>query len=202
MLKAIVVNGSALSKQRFLEIIAEVDELIAADGGANICRQYGIEPDIIIGDLDSWQQEQPTRAQIISVPDQERTDLQKALEYADLENCEKVKIISAWGKRSDHSMVNMIILSQSKFPEKLEIYDDFSKTILLAAGRHEIEVPPKNLISFYAFGSVQNLSLQGVEYELKQQDFAQGFCGISNITRSKRIDVSLDKGLLFCAIAE
>jgi len=202
MIKAIIANGSAISRQRLEDILSEVEEIIAADGGANLCRELGIEPDIIIGDLDSWQEQKSASAQVLYLPDQEQTDLQKAINYADLASCSKLKIISAFGKRSDHSMVNMIIFAQSSYPEKLEIYDNFSKTILFSAGEHQLQLEPGTLVSFYAFGQLENLSLQGVKYELKEKSYQQGFCGISNEVSSKKIDLSFDKGLLFCAIAE
>ena len=48
---AIIANGEKFNDLE--QILKDADIIIAADGGANLCRAKQITPDYIIGDLDS-----------------------------------------------------------------------------------------------------------------------------------------------------
>ena len=49
----IVLNGTLSNSEAFQHQIKQFDNVIAADGGANKCFEFGIVPDYIIGDFDS-----------------------------------------------------------------------------------------------------------------------------------------------------
>ncbi len=64
------------------------DLIIAADGGVRNSLLYGIQPDIVIGDLDSISEEEKellsgASTHFITYPrDKDQTDLELALDYA------------------------------------------------------------------------------------------------------------------------
>lgn len=82
MTTAFVGNGDYIN---CADQLARYTTVVALDGGANHCRRMGVTPDSIIGDRDSMT---PATQRFFSAvptlfePDQNTTDLQKALRYA------------------------------------------------------------------------------------------------------------------------
>ena len=130
----IIANGEAL-KQKLKNFISDEDIIIAADGGVINCKITNIIPDFIVGDLDSIQLDInkyfPT-AEIILNSDQETTDMQKALNLAISLHPKKIKVFSASGKRTDHTVGNILIFHKMiklilEESIELEIFDNFGK---------------------------------------------------------------------------
>ena len=48
-----IVGGARFSQELLLEALERAPIVYAADGGANLCMQYGCQPKQVIGDLDS-----------------------------------------------------------------------------------------------------------------------------------------------------
>ena len=48
-----LVGGAYVSTENFKASTQFASNIVAADGGANTCLQYGVKPDAVIGDLDS-----------------------------------------------------------------------------------------------------------------------------------------------------
>jgi len=81
----LVANAPLRWHPRLAAMAASADPLLAADGGANHLARLGLKPTAVVGDLDSVSPE--TRAWLgeecmVDRSDQDRTDLDKALEYA------------------------------------------------------------------------------------------------------------------------
>ena len=88
--------------------------LLAADGGANHLARIGLRPEAVIGDLDSllpgtraWLGEKA----LVERPDQDRTDLDKALEHALVELAlPRLKVLAATAGRIDHTVAHLGLL--------------------------------------------------------------------------------------------
>ena len=107
---AIICNGESISNLR--ELLEDIDIIIAADGGANICYVNNITPHYIIGDLDSLNYKEEMHAsKIIKISDQSTTDLQKALQYIEQFHPSEIRLISLSGKGLDHEIANLLILT-------------------------------------------------------------------------------------------
>ena len=62
----------------------------------------------------------------------------------------------------------------------------------------EIELEVGTICSLMAFGDVKNVSVSGVDYQLKSEDFQTGTRGIGNRVNSNPVTISHDGGdLLF-----
>lgn len=195
---AIIANGEELEKNRLEKILADIDIIIAADGGANICKKYDIVPNYIIGDLDSIENIQDfEKSVIVKKFSQDSSDMQKALVFAANFNPDLIKIISAFGKRSDHTMANMIIFAQSEFSQKLELYDNHCKIRLLKPNKYCLNFCKESIVSLFSFGKLEKLSLKGFRYNISKQDFLFGFSGLSNVAESENVEISFSSGLLF-----
>jgi len=197
---AIIANGLPPGKKLLTQTLGNIDIIVAADGGAETCRDLDISPDFIVGDLDSVSEETKrffSSASVILMYDQNYSDMQKAVAFALTKNPEKLKIYSAFGKRSDHSFSNLLIFSGMDIPVPLELYDNFGKLSLLHPGQHVITGKTGQPVSLFSITPLQNLSITGLKYPVSRQDFDSFFNGTSNQFSEESAAVQFESGRLF-----
>lgn len=124
----ILANGEFPTSQFLLDILVNSKFLICCDGAINSLVLRDIEPDLIIGDLDSINEELKHRfaAKMVQIPNQDTNDLTKAAEWAKEKGFKRIKILGATGKREDHSIANIFLLRRYlQWFESVEILSDF-----------------------------------------------------------------------------
>ncbi len=198
---AIIADGEKV--QNIGKILKEVDIIIAADGGTNLCRSQKIIPDYIIGDLDSVTLENLeffSKSKLIKITEQNHTDMQKALNYTLSLNPTKIIIISAFGKRIDHSLANILIFQNYNESIPLEIYDNFGVMTFYAPGKYTLTLQQGQTVSFFSLSPIKGLSLQGFKYPINNANYSRNFIGVSNVTITKNCTIEFEKGKLICCI--
>ncbi len=197
---AIIANGEIIESLLLEEILADVSIIIAADGGAVNCRILNIKPDYIIGDLDSITPELRRHfsdTKIINRPDQNYTDMQKAIRFALTLSPRRLKILSAFGKRADHTIGNMLIFQDYRESVPIEIYDNYGKMQILNAGKHVIKGETGKTVSILSMAPVTNLTLKGFRYTISNRNFNPSFIGVSNVYESENCQIEFDSGKVF-----
>ena len=105
-----IVGGAHFSQGLLLESLARAPVVYAADGGANLCMQYGCQPKQVIGDLDSISpslRSEMDPSRIIHVAEQDTTDFEKLLIRVD---APFMLAIGFMGGRIDHQMAVQTVL--------------------------------------------------------------------------------------------
>jgi len=192
---AIIADGEKIDNIK--KILEDVDVIIAADGGANICRTCEVNPDYIVGDLDSITPENIkhfSKSKFIEIKEQDNTDLQKAINYAVKLNPKSIKIISAFGKRADHSLANILIFQNYSEQIPLEIYDNFGVMKFYSPGEHNIALHIGQTISFFSLFPVEGLFLKGFKYSVRDTYNSNNFIGISNVAIEQNCTIKFSKG--------
>lgn len=112
-LTVILADGAFPAGKEALEYLENAKRIICCDGAARSLVAYGREPDRIVGDLDSLSAEFKKRFadRIEQIPEQESNDLSKAFRYCCSCNCKNIVILGATGKREDHTLGNLSLLS-------------------------------------------------------------------------------------------
>ncbi|GAB4392943.1 MAG: thiamine diphosphokinase [Gammaproteobacteria bacterium] len=108
----IIADGDYQSPQLIKTLMLN-KTVIALDGSYSRLKNLDIKPDIVLGDMDTLQvdlQELSKITKVIKLPDQNTTDLQKAIIYCDQHNAEQIDIVCALGGRVDHTLVNLRVL--------------------------------------------------------------------------------------------
>jgi len=77
----ILANGAFPTHPIPLEILADAGTVICTDGSANTLDKLNLIPHVIIGDLDSIDPNNEFHGLEIHDPNQEKTDLEKALDW-------------------------------------------------------------------------------------------------------------------------
>jgi thiamine pyrophosphokinase len=169
---------------RLAAMAAAAAPLLAADGGADHLARLGLRPAAVIGDLDSISPE--TRAwlgeeSLIERPDQDRSDLDKALEYA-FENLgvEDVTVIAALGGRVDHELGNLGLLARLAMGEQL-VFEGADHRVLAIDGEATLAAHPGEIWSFWTFDPAVRVTVVGVRWPIENATIdAGGRPSISN----------------------
>lgn len=196
----ILCNGEPPSEKLFYKYRAKTDYFIAADGGANTARHLGYRPDVVIGDLDSFEDHDGDNFEVIHKPDQESNDLEKALTMALQKGGSHIFILGATGLRLDHTLKNLSVLKQFNHQfEDLFLIDNFGKSQILPNSFTK-ELPIGTSVSLFPLsGKVTNITTRGLKYLLEDENLENGVRdGSSNTVVSTPITITHKKGdLLF-----
>ena len=179
----VVAKGEWPSEELLQTLLDNAEFTIALDGAADRFEGW----DVVVGDLDS-----------IANPDginrddnQQNSDLAKALIEYDVD-----AVVGVEGGRLDHRLAAFTALFESQSDAIL--YFDGWRACRVADSGLEIELQEGTNCSLMAFGKVENVSMQGVEYTLSEEDIFSGTRGVGNKSVSREVSVSHDGGdLLF-----
>jgi len=200
----ILCNGSPPSEDLLREYRANSDHFIAADGGGNIALQHNLTPDVVIGDLDSFDGSPDNDFEVIHKPDQYANDLEKALAHALQQQATHVHILGATGLRLDHTLKNLSVLKQfhDQFIE-LRMRDNFGETRLLDLNFRE-EFPTGTSLSLFPLsGKVTGITTSGLKYPLDDGVLENGVRdGSSNETIEALIEITHKRGDLLLFVAQ
>lgn len=189
------VNESAVAK-----IAGDAfDMIIAADGGVHNALAHGFTPQIVIGDLDSTTgtvRETYPDIQWIHRPSQEINDLEKALIYCREIGGSDLTLLGIGGKRLDHTLNNLSVLSRYDEHMRLSIYDHHSQ-IFFVRDYWEYPGAADQLISLIPLGRVDRVRTKGLAFPLNDEPLHFGEReGLSNYIVSPPASVSVSGGLL------
>lgn len=199
----ILCNGNPPSERLFREHYNPADYLIAADGGGNIALDMGIDPDVVIGDLDSFIPDPPHSFEVIRRGDQEANDLEKALRLAREKGGERITILGATGHRLDHTLKNLSVLKQfNKGFEQIRMVDNFGETLLIPRSFRKVMGIGTQVSLFPLSGKVTGITTSGLQYPLSQETLENGVRdGSSNRVVGRPVEITYDKGDLLLFVA-
>ena len=206
----IIANGRMEKPPDVASIIQKSDLMIAADGGIHNCQALGLQPNVIIGDLDSMSQEELTACQsagasVTRYPThKDETDLELALQFALRDGVSDVTILGALGARWDMSFANVLLAAHPAFAGlNIRILDGPQELVLLRAGaRLQFQNRIGDLISLIPLrGDAHGIITNGLEYPLSKETLTFGSPrGVSNVIRQERAEAFLAEGLLLCIL--
>lgn len=192
----ILCNGKPPNRELFYSCRQWADYFIAADGGGNIAREFGSLPDLVIGDLDSFQKHKPDSFEVVHDPNQETNDLEKALARAATEGSREVVVLGATGMRLDQSLKNLSVLKQfnDKF-DSLIFRDNHLDTFLLPPSFSKEFEPGTQISLFPLSGKVAGIHTKGLKYPLNNEQLINGVRdGSSNEVVSSPVEITHTKG--------
>ncbi|MDX1585519.1 MAG: thiamine diphosphokinase [Balneolaceae bacterium] len=199
----ILCNGLPPSEELFKECQQWADYLIAADGGGNVAHRLNVVPDVVIGDMDSFNYPDSESYKVVFDPDQETNDLEKALKKAIDEGAMEVIVLGATGKRLDQTLKNLSVMKQFNSSFNSLVYrDNFGDTFILPdIYRKELE-PGTQVSLFPLSGKVTGIHTEGLKYSLTDEKLMNGVRdGSSNEVVSSPIEITHKEGDLLMFIA-
>ncbi|HUQ85764.1 MAG TPA: thiamine diphosphokinase [Candidatus Limnocylindrales bacterium] len=181
----ILVKGHAVQK-----VLAHFDRIIAVDSGASHCYKFKLDPDYIVGDLDSIDKNSLKKfeklgSKIVRFPEEKDfTDTELGIDLAIKNDATQISILGGIaGDRFDHILSNVLLLLKKKFAKAQIKFANGNQEIYVA--RNEVKISGKkgDTISFIPIsGSVMNITSTGLKYDLANYQLSiQGNHGISNV---------------------
>lgn len=196
----ILCNGEPPMKAQISGALKTAGLFIAADGGGNTARSFGLSPDLVIGDLDSYRSFPEEDIKLVKRPDQNSNDLEKALQFALDMKLESVIVFGATGLRADQTVKNLSVLKRfhSKFGQI--IFRDRYCDIKLIDSPFRESFPVHTSISLFPLsGIVTGITSKGLKYRLSDDTLENGVLdGSSNLSIAPTVEITYRKGdLLF-----
>jgi thiamine pyrophosphokinase len=195
-------NGEAQSRAALA--LQGNDFLVAVDGGLHHLHDLGLNPHLLIGDMDSLsaQEVEACRQAGIEIlhfpPAKNKTDLELALDEVLRRGYRNIRIAFALGGRLDQTLGNLALLSRPDLDYcSVRIDDGLTEVALL---RHTITLAcqPGDTVSLLPWGGeAGGVVTHGLEYALEGETLLPWQTrGISNRCTGKRFSVSLEQGAL------
>ena len=187
----VLANGDYPSHQLPLQILHNAKYVVCCDGGADTYIDKGFIPDAIIGDGDSISAENRERFSNINyyVPDQETNDQTKAINFLISKGYKTIAIVGATGKREDHTIGNVSLLSDYKrMGVDVRSYTDYGYFIPC---KDEIAMPSKEGMQISIFNvNAKSFSSEGLKYPI--YDFTSLWQGTLNRCSSERFSIKAE----------
>jgi thiamine pyrophosphokinase len=181
----IIANGESCSFELVGQLLEWSPLVVVLDSAIDRVLDLGIKVDVLLGDFDrDFQAEKYLEKQfpleIVHAPDQEKTDLEKALNYLIDRGFPAANIVWATGKRADHTMTNLTNIVQYRNKIKVVVLDDYSKVFLLP-NSYEKWYPAGTIISLIPIGTVTGIRTENLKYPLQNESLQLGYrTGSSN----------------------
>ncbi len=204
----IFANGEVSDLAAARAVLRPDDTLVAADGGLRYYRALGLEPQVVVGDLDSIEAGEAAALTAAGVrverfpARKNETDLELALRQALADGADDVLIFGALGGRWDQTLANLLLLAHPDFRTVRVRLLDGPQQIYLVQGQTVVEGQPGDTVSLIALnGDALGVTTDGLEYPLARGTLRFGSTlGISNVLVGTRAAVSVEQGLVACVV--
>ena len=184
----IIANGEACSLDLLQQLLEWSPFIVVLDSAIERVAALNIKVDVLLGDFDhGFTPEEVSSLQfpieIIHAPDQDKTDLEKAIDFLIERNFPAANIVWATGKRADHSISNMTNIVRYQDKIKLVMLDDYSR-IFRCPRIFEKWYAKGTPVSLIPVGKAGGISSVNLKWELNEAELILGYkSGNSNEVR-------------------
>jgi thiamine pyrophosphokinase len=220
-----IFTGGLLRKGLFVDqALSRADKIFAADSGAQAALEFGVKPELIIGDMDSIKNEilypkgttrsaqndtketqddsrevQNANTKIMQFPtEKDETDTELAIEEAIKQGATKITILGGIeGDRIDHVMANVMLMTE--YDISIAFVNGNTKC-WVAKGPTQITIDGNihDLLSLIPLATdVVDITSSGLHYPLTHGKLSFGKArGISNVLTQENVTITFTKGTL------
>lgn len=183
----------------------DIEEVIAADAGLAHARRLGLEPRLLVGDLDSLDPSTVVAGDGLelrrSPVDKDESDTELALLEAVRRGATRVTVIGAFGGvRLDHALANVWLLAHPGLAGTDVVLLDTSARVSLVTGPATRRLPGRvgAVITLLPLaGDVEGVVTRGLRYPLRGEPLRTGPArGLSNVRAAADAAVSVEAGRL------
>ena len=201
-MKAFIYTGGGIEPSRITEKPKAGDLIIAADSGYHNAQALGVQPTVLLGDMDSIGSREglPDTVELLKVPaEKDFTDTQMAVDVAIERGAEEIIIIGGLDGRLDHALSNLSILEDlwhrhihahiTDGRNRVRYIESTSTLVARSAYRYLSLRPVSE--------KVKGVSIEGCRYPLKNEHLTRAFAyAVSNEITGNCALISVKKGAM------
>jgi thiamine pyrophosphokinase len=194
--KTIVLADGIFPTHRIpLSLLQQADRIICCDGATQNLLNTGLEPDYIIGDLDSISEALKERFSPILFynPDQETNDLTKAVQFCIKNGWNEITILGATGKREDHTLGNLSLLANYSENGTVQLLTDYGVFIPQMESA-VYESYPGQQVSVFSLTPATLFTTHNLAYPIKKKTLASWWQGTLNESLSEQFTIEMTEG--------
>ena len=174
----IIANGESCDQELLGQLLEWSPFVVVLDQAIYRVLDLGIKIDVWLGDFDQKHDIESIRQaqepiEIVHTPNQNKTDLEKAIDFLLERGFPAGNIVWATGRRADHTITNVTNIVRYKNDIKLVIFDDYSKIFPLQ-GKFEKWYAAGTPISLIPVGIVEGVKTSGLKYNLNTESLTLG----------------------------
>lgn len=201
-MKCVILSGGSPPGHSLLnERLKGAQLTISVDGAADIFDEYGIVPDVLIGDFDTADPECVKRLQQQGAlvrtlkAEKNETDTQAAVDYALFAGADDITILGALGGRPDHLFSNVMMLVRADTAGAACSIADENCELFVSSRRFILSGTPGQTISILPLTGEVRVNAQGLKYPLSDLHLKWGSSrGISNIMLGDKATIDISGG--------
>lgn len=200
----IVLNGDHFFNVLNREDVGVYRHVIAVDGALNQMLMAGIVPNSVTGDFDSVTADalesfRRAGGEVDHQPDQETTDLEKALKHARKHDFKNVDVIGFHGSRFDHMLAMLHAAMMYAYKLNIRFLDEIAEGFVLLGGEGKyIKEKNGHLCSVIPIVPSSGVTLTGFEWALGAADLEIGkLISCSNLIIDDDAGIYVTEGALF-----
>lgn len=196
----IFANGELPNLESARRLTRPDDFILCADGGTRHALALGLTPNLIIGDMDSFNVERLSfNVDVLRFPkDKDETDLELAIAQALKMNPSEVVIIGALGGRMDQTLGNIALLSDLR-PSTCDIkLNDGAEEIFFCRDHAQVNGRSGDIVSLIPWGrEVTGVVTENLKWKLSGETlYPHKTRGISNEMLTEEASIKTKSGLL------
>ena len=200
----IFANGELPDIDSARSLVQKDDHIICADGGTRHALALGIQPNLIIGDMDSVEKGVLRKFEGDGVnielypQDKNETDLELAINCAIELQPKQIVIVAALGGRLDQTLANIALLTDIRLSTFDVRLDDGVEEIFLCRDQAEVLGRRGDIVSLIPWqGTVAKVQTKNLKWVLQKETlYPDKTRGISNEMTNNVAYVSIASGLL------
>ena len=200
MSRCVIVGGAEIADYSHIKrYLDEGDFTIFCDSGLKHMEKLAVQPDLIVGDFDSWPEPQLDVETVVLPSVKDDTDTFYAVREARKRGFTEILMIGVTGGRVDHTLGNLYILYDlDEAGIRAVIADDYSEMSVVSDKTEYISdrYPFFSLLNMT--GKAEGIDIRNAKYELKDAAIQSGYqYGISNeVLKGRVAEVSVKNGKL------
>ena len=185
-------NGKIPYNQTVKKLLNGAKKIICIDGGADKLLKIGFKPTLIIGDLDSLDNDPKNyNCEVMKISNQSNTDLEKGLDWCQQNNIQTVALIGFTGLRDDHYLASLWSMLHYSDRINCTIISDQYK-ILCLKGLSKLHVSEGQTISIITSSPNTLIKTKGLKYNLSEEKLLSPGNGMSNVASGEVIEINSD----------
>jgi len=193
----ILADGSFPVHHYPLSFLRDAEHIICCDGSAESLFLAGLEPEAIVGDLDSLAPgiEERFADRLFKDSEQDTNDLTKAVRWCIKNGYKEITILGATGKREDHTIGNISLLAEYASEIKVIMVTD-TGTFMPLLKSSVVKCFPGQQVSIFSINPETAVTSKGLKYQLQNLKLHNWWRATLNEAEGDSFELQFDGGPL------